>query len=108
MIPNPKFYDQLLDHASAHLDQAMAGAVQFAEGIAPIDTSSYQLSIRKDVMSGDGLIRTGAVLAGGEDYSGQILSTGKEGRFVDYAIDIEIREGTMANSIGALLSGVEA
>jgi hypothetical protein len=103
-----KILEQLVDHAARKLEDAMDAAVDYGQSIATIDTSSYQQSIHREGLDGTGLIRTGAIVAGGLDFTGQILSTGKEGRLVDYAGEREAIDGTLGQTMGVLISEVES
>jgi hypothetical protein len=76
-----------------------AGAID-VKHTAPIDTSSYESSIRvPPIQTTESGKLHGQILAGGVDYSGQIMpTTGKEGKRVDYARDIEARTGNLAGA----------
>jgi hypothetical protein len=102
-----KILQQLIDHAARKLEGAMDVAVDYGQSIATVDTSSYQQTIRREGLDGTGLIRTGAIAAGGLDFTGQILSTGKEGKLVDYADEREAIDGTLGETMGVLIAEVE-
>ena len=86
------------------LDPAMEVGEVNARSIAPVDTGSYRQSIYSEV-SHDGAVVRGELTAGGEDYSGSIIaSTGREGKAVDYASEVEARSSVIAQSAPVILS----
>ena len=97
---NPNAIDRINKVVAQRMTHALeAGAID-AKQTAPIDTSSYEASIRVPpvTITDTGKLH-GQILAGGVDYSGQIMpTTGKQGNVVDYAMAIEARTGNLAGA----------
>lgn len=95
---------QLKRNLQEHLNLALEAGRDYSKEVVAIDTSSLQLSIEAvpAIVVGDLIV--GAVKAGGEDYTGQILSTGKEGRYVDYAIHQENKTGFLSSATPIIIS----
>lgn len=81
-------------------------AREVARATAPVDTSSLQESIRSEVAVTSAAIVID-LIAGGVDYSGQIMSsTGELGNVVDYAAEQEAIHGFLAHAQATLVSGL--
>lgn len=86
------------------LSNALLAGVEISRDVVAIDTSSLSLSIEVDppIIVGDRIV--GSIQAGGKDYTGQTLSTGKEGKYVDYALHQENVTGFLSAAIPTILS----
>jgi hypothetical protein len=89
------------------LVKAIEEGILVARENVPIDTSSLRESIRMGEIEINGDIVSTQLVAGGEDYTDQIMSlTGKRGNIVDYAIDQEIKTGFLSSAIPAIIESL--
>lgn len=99
---------QLKTRLQSRLNNALVAGARISEEVVAIDTSSLQLSIDINParIVGDRII--GSLQAGGKDFTGQILATGKEGRYVDYAAIQENKTGFLSAAIPVIISELES
>jgi hypothetical protein len=105
----PDAADRINQIVARRMRQALVAGAIDAKHTAPIDTSSYESSIRvPPIKTTDSGKLHGRILAGGVDYSGQIMpTTGKEGKRVNYARDIEARTGNLAGAWSTIQDELE-
>lgn len=96
---NKAAINQARQQLAIDLVPVVANGTEVAKGLAPVDTSSLQESIRTEIrVEGNKIVID--LVAGGVDYSGQVMaSTGEIGNVVDYAADQEAIHGFL--SLGA-------
>jgi hypothetical protein len=100
-----------LDHlADRLLHQVLVPAMEIgmetAKAYAPVDTSSLQTDIRVQNAKVENGNPTAELAAGGGDYRGMIMKTGKEGKLVDYALQQEIKHGFLESGIMAAVAEI--
>jgi hypothetical protein len=104
IIINQKGLELFHQELAAKLDEAMLAGVIFAQGNCPIDTSSLQESIHAT----PSVISTNRIhaqlVAGGEDFTGKLMRTGKLGKYVDYAGNQEAVHGFLVGSIPSIVN----
>lgn len=87
------------------LEGNLSEAVEVSKILAPVDTSSLQESIAGAIFIQNDLIKL-RIKAGGEDYRGQLLSTGQTGNLVDYAAEQEAIHGFLEAGLARLLANL--
>jgi hypothetical protein len=105
---NQSVLRQELQKISSHLlTKAIEEGILVAKENVAIDTSSLRESIRMGEIEINGDKISAQIIAGGEDYTGQIMpGTGKRGNVIDYAIDQEIKTGFLSSAIPAIIESL--
>jgi hypothetical protein len=102
--PNAK--NIIIERLRRRGNKALIEGAESAQANAPVDTGSYREDIQVDPMDGK-LILKGSIHAGGGDYTGKIMDTGKEGKYVDYATDVEARDGIIESAMVVVIADFE-
>jgi hypothetical protein len=104
---NPLFLEQLRGDLTRHMRQAVERGAAYSRDVCPVDTSSLQESIRVSPAELRGKVIEIDLLAGGEDYSGQLMaSTGKTGNIVDYAAEQEAATAFLSSASSPIISSL--